>query len=376
MIMKSIIAILTLGLLFSCSNKENTTTEEVYTKTENEITLTALQKKNAGVVVENVHQQDISNKIILSGQIDTPPSDVASVSSLSGGMVQTMRFLPGDYVSKGQTLAVIENPDLARLQQEYLQAKSNLAYAQKDYERQKYLNQYQAASDKVTQRAANEAQSQSASVQGIASQLRAYGINPNSVRTENITQTVRVVAPISGYISKVNASIGQYVTTAYVLYEIVNNKHIYLMLKAFEKDLTQLSVGQSVWAYTNQNPTKKYAATIKSIGKDMAMDRSVLVQCQLADASQELIVGTFMNADVEIASKKGTVVPDDAIVSWEGKQYIFEETQPNTYKMLLITIGNSENGFTELLNFEPYTNNPIVTKGAYQLLMALKNVEE
>lgn len=376
MIMKSIIAILTLGLLFSCSKKENTTTEEVYTKTENEITLTALQKKNAGVVVENVNQQDISNKIILSGQIDTPPSDVASVSSLSGGMVQTMRFLPGDYVSKGQTLAVIENPDLARLQQEYLQAKSNLAYAQKDYERQKYLNQYQAASDKVTQRAANEAQSQNASVQGLASQLRAYGINPNSVRAGNIAQTVRVVAPISGNISKVNASIGQYVTTADVLYEIVNNKHIYLMLKAFEKDLTQLSVGQSVWAYTNQNPTKKYAATIKSIGKDMAMDRSVLVQCQLADASQELIVGTFMNADVEIASKKGTVVPDDAIVSWEGKQYIFEETQPNTYKMLLITIGNSENGFTELLNFEPHANKSIVTKGAYQLLMALKNVEE
>ena len=42
-----------------------------------------------------------------------------------------------------------------------------------------------------------------------------------------------------------------------------------------------------------------------------------------------------------------------------------------------ITIGNSENGFTEILNYHPVdTHRKWVTKGAYHLLMGLKNVEE
>ena len=84
-----------------------------------------------------------------------------------------------------------------------------------------------------------------------------------------------------------------------------------------------------------------------------------------------------MNAEMEADSEEGIVIPDDAIVTWEEKQYIFEETKPKTYKMFPVEIGNAENGFTELLNFkEENKSKKFVTKGAYQLLMALKNVEE
>ena len=45
--------------------------------------------------------------------------------------------------------------------------------------------------------------------------------------------------------------------------------------------------------------------------------------------------------------------------------------------MFPVTIGNSENGLTELLSFDvKNANKAFVTKGAYHLLMALKNVEE
>ena len=352
-------------------------TEETFAVTGNQITLTDLQKKNAGVETMTLNNENIANKILLTGQIEVPPTGAAAVSSSTGGIVKVARFIPGNYVSRGQTLAVVENPDMARLQQDYLQARSNLSYAQKDYERQKYLNKYQASSDKVTQKAANEAQSQGAAVRGIESQLRSYGISPGNVSSGNIQKSVAVVAPISGYISRVNATLGQYVSSADVLYEIVNNGQTHLALKVFEKDLNKISVGQRVYGYTNQNPTKKYAATVKLIGKDFAPDRSVLVHCDLIDRDESLIPGTFMNAEVEVNAEEGFVISEDAIVTWEGKQYIFEEIKPKTYKMLPVTIGNSENGLTELLNFDiRNVNKKFVTKGAYALLMALKNVEE
>ncbi len=364
-------------LLFSCSKKEETVTEETYAVSGNQITLTDLQKKTAGIETSTLNNQNIANKIILTGQIDVPPTGLSGVSSSTGGIVKSARFMEGNYVSRGQTLAVIENPEMARLQQDYLQAKSNLGYAQKDYERQKYLNKYQASSDKVTQRAANEAQSQSAAVRGIESQLRSYGISPGNVSSGNIQKSVAVVAPISGYISRVNATLGQYVSSADILYEIVNNSQTHLALKVFEKDLNKISVGQRVYGYTNQNPEKKYAAVVKLIGKDFTADRSVLVHCDLIDKDESLIPGTFMNAEIEVEAVEGFVVPDDAVVTWEGKQYIFEEVKPKSYKMFPVTLGNSENGYTELVNFDiGNSNKTFVTKGAYHLLMALKNVEE
>ena len=374
---KSIIAVLSGVLLFSCSKKEETVTQETYAISGDQITLTDLQKKTAGIETTTLSNENIANKILLTGQINVPPTGMAGVSSSTGGIVKTARFVPGNYVTRGQTLAVVENPELARLQQEYLQSKSNLGYAQKDYNRQMYLNKYQASSDKVTQKAANEAQSQGAAVRGIESQLRSYGINPGSVSSGNIRKSVSVVAPISGYISRVNASIGQYVSSADVLYEIVNNGQTHLVLKVFEKDLNKISAGQKVYAFTNQNPEKKYAATVKLIGKDFAPDRSVLIHCDLIDKDETLIPGTFMNAEIEVNAEEGFVIPDDAIVTWEGKQYVFEELKPKTYKMFPVTIGNSENGLTELLNFDvKNANKAFVTKGAYHLLMALKNVEE
>lgn len=374
---KSIIAVLSGVLLFSCSKKEETVTQETYAISGDQITLTDLQKKTAGIETTTLSNENIANKILLTGQINVPPTGTAGVSSSTGGIIKTARFVPGNYVARGQTLAVVENPELARLQQEYLQSKSNLGYAQKDYNRQMYLNKYQASSDKVTQKAANEAQSQGAAVRGIESQLRSYGINPGSVSSGNIRKSVSVVAPISGYISRVNASIGQYVSSADVLYEIVNNGQTHLVLKVFEKDLNKISAGQKVYAFTNQNPEKKYAATVKLIGKDFAPDRSVLIHCDLIDKDETLIPGTFMNAEIEVNAEEGFVIPDDAIVTWEGKQYVFEELKPKTYKMFPVTIGNSENGLTELLNFDvKNANKAFVTKGAYHLLMALKNVEE
>jgi cobalt-zinc-cadmium efflux system membrane fusion protein len=137
--------------LLSCS-KEEMKTEEVPAVSGNQVTLTDLQIKNSGIETNILNNLDIAHKIILNGQIDVPPQGMASVSAPSGGYVRVSNFMPGNHVSKGQTLATLENPELVQLQQDYLLAKSNLQYAKQDYSRQKDLNENKASSDKVTQK--------------------------------------------------------------------------------------------------------------------------------------------------------------------------------------------------------------------------------
>ena len=374
--MKKLVLIFLSISIISCS-KEEATKEEIPAVSGDQVTLTELQIKNAGIETQILNNLDIAHKITLTGQIDVPPQGMASVSAPSGGYVRVSRFMPGNYVQKGQTLAMLENPELVQLQQDYLLAKSNLKYANQDYSRQKDLNENKASSDKVTQKAYNEAQNQNIMMKSTAQKLSSVGINPNTLNANNIRRSFAVSSPISGYISSVNVNIGQYVSPMEKMFEVVNTSDIHLALKVFEKDLSKISVGQKVYAFTNQDPTKKYEARIFLLGKDFSADRSVLVHCHFVEENNALLPGTFMNAEIEANSEQGFVIPDDAIVTWEEKQYIFEETKPKTFKMYAVEIGNSENGFTELLNFkEEHKAKKFVTKGAYQLLMALKNEEE
>ena len=374
--MKKVLIIFLSLMIFSCS-KEEVVQEEIGTVVGDQVSLTDLQIKNSGIETNTLNNLDIAHKILLTGQVDVPPQGMASVSAPSGGYVRVSRFMPGNYVSKGQTLATLENPELVQLQQDYLLAKSNLQYAQQDYSRQKDLNENKASSDKVTQKAFNESQNQNIMMKGMAQKLSAMGINPGSLNANNIRRSFAVTSPISGYISIVNVNIGQYVSPMDKMFDIVNTGDLHLALKVFEKDLSKIKVGQKVYGFTNQNPAKKYEARVFIIGKDFSADRSVLIHCHFVDNSLQLLPGTFMNAEMEADSEEGIVIPDDAIVTWEEKQYIFEEVKPKTYKMFPVEIGNAENGFTELLNFkEENRSKKFVTKGAYQLLMALKNVEE
>lgn len=376
--MKKLI-ILTLSIfLFSCSKKQESQEEQFETNTaKDQITLNDAQIKSAGIEIGTLGNEEISEKITLNGMVDVPPQNLASVSAPSGGYVKYTKFMPGMHVNKGETLAILEDPQIVQLQQDYLLAKSNLSYARKDYTRQNDLNKSKAASDKVTQQAQTEVQNQNILMRGMAEKLRTMGINPENLNAGNIRRSISVSSPVSGYISNVNVKIGQYVSPTDKLFDVVNTDDVHLALTVFEKDLNRISVGQRVFAYTNQNPEKKYAANIILIGKDFQPDKSVVIHCHFIDYDKNLIPGTYMNAEVETNSETGNTVPDDAIVTWEGKQYIFQEVKPKTYKMVEIKIGNSENGRTEIFNIDQnLKNKKFVTKGAYNLLMGLKNVEE
>lgn len=375
--MKNIVLI-ALGLLFvSCSQTENQPKEkyEVVAK-ENEIFLTDLQMKNAGILVQNSSEKELASKIILSGRVEVPPKRMASVSAPSGGYVRSSKFMVGSFVNKGEVLTVLENPDLVQLQQDYLLAKSNLGYAQKDYARQKGLNESKASSDKTTQMAYKDAQNQLVMMRTMAERLKVLGVNPESVSAGNIQKSVSVRAPISGYISAVNISLGQFVSPTDRLFEIINSNNKHLVLNVFEKDLDKIKVGQKVYAYSNQNPEKRYTAEVILIGQNYNSDGSVPIHCHLLGNAEGLIAGSFMNAEIESSSHQTSAVPDDAVVTWEGKQYTFEEFAPKKFRMVEVEIGTMENGFTEIKNASAIADKRIVTKGAYTLLMRLKNVEE
>lgn len=365
-------------ILMSCGNKQtkNNTTAEVIT--ENTVELTDAQLKNSKIEIGKIDQKSISSLLKVNGKIDVPPQNMISVSVPMGGYLRSTKLLAGMHIIKGEVLAVMEDQQYITLQQEYLTAKAKLIFTEEEFLRQEELNKSKAASDKVFQQAKAEFTIQKVLVKSLSEKLKLIGINPETLTEKNLSRSINITSPIDGYVSHVNMNIGKYANPSEILFELVNPTDIHLALNIFEKDINKLFIGQKLMAFTNNNPEKKYPCEIILVGKNLSNERSAEVHCHFEQYDKALIPGMYMNAEIEVQSNNAFVIATDAIVRFEGKQYVFEETEKHKYKMQEVTTANNENGLTQI-TFPDSTNirnKAFVINGAYTLLMKMKNHEE
>lgn len=367
------------GLFFMVACKQKTTSEEtadVNPVKENWVTLSDTQIKNEKIESAALVQSNLSSEIFLNGKIDVPPQNLVSISMPMGGFLQSTKLLPGMHVSKGEIIAVMEDPSYIDLQQDYLSAVSRVEFAEKDYQRQLELNKNKAVSDKVMQQSELELKSQKVAMAALAEKLKMIHLDPKSLQSGNLSKSVNIYSPINGFVSSVNVNIGKYLNPTDVLFELVNPDDIHLNLNVFEKDLNKIAIGQRLVAYTNNRPSREYPCEIILITKDVNKEGMAEVHCHFDEYDKTLLPGMYMNARVEISNHLTFTAPEEAVVSFEGKNYVFQSHPGNKFEMKAVETGVSEKGRIEILNNKDFEGKSIVTKGAYTLLMALKNSEE
>ena len=363
-------------LLSGCGHTSSDTQAKVQETQSKSITLTDAQKKNSTISIGALIQKDISEIIKVHGKIDVPPQNLISVSIPMGGFLVSSDLLPGMHVKKGQVIAVLEDQQYIQLQEDYLTTKVRLEQAEADFIRQRDLNESKAGSDKVFEKAKAEFQSLKVILRSLAEKLELLHINAKTLTEQSLSRRVKIYAPFNGFVSKVFVNIGKYVNPSDVLFELVNPKDIHVNLHVFEKDIVKLSIGQNLIVYTNSNPDKKYPCEILLISKDISTDGTAEVHCHFDQYDQVLIPGMYMNADISINHSNVLCLPEEAIVSFEGKQYIFLKEQNDSYTIKEIQTGMKDKGYVQILNTEDVQKKSIVINGAYSLLLQSKKSQE
>ena len=161
------------------------------------------------------------------------------------------------------------------------------------------------------------------------------------------------------------------------LFKIVDTEHLHAELTVFEKDVPKIKLGQKV-RFTLANETDERTATVYLIGREISTDRTVRIHCHLDKEDLDLLPGMYLKAYVEAGTQRLSALPNEAIVNFEGKDYVFvAEKEANHFKMLEVTKGISELGFTEVEIKEGLSKESlIVINGAYDILAKIKNSEE
>ena len=82
-------------------------------------------------MIDTVKLQLVKNIISLSGKIEANEDKWVKVFPVVGGMVEEMKVQLGDYVTKGQTLAIVRSGEMADYQSQLSNAQSSVKIAGK-----------------------------------------------------------------------------------------------------------------------------------------------------------------------------------------------------------------------------------------------------
>jgi cobalt-zinc-cadmium efflux system membrane fusion protein len=377
------VIIISLG---SCTggNKQAAETIKVEVLPEDIVELRADQIKLANVELGAVEMHSVGNILKVNGIISVAPQNQATVCMPLGGFVKSTTLLPGNDVSRGQILAVIENQDFVDIQQNYLEAKNRLVFAEAEFKRHTDLYKEDVYSEKNVQQVTVEYKNLKALVKSLEQKLFLIGINPDQLNEDNISNKVNLVSPIKGSLKAVNVNIGKYVSSTDILFEIVNSDKLFLELTLFEKDADKVALGQKVKFFIN-NETEAHEALISQTGKSISDDKTFRVYGRVTSSCKNILPGMYVNALIEESDKKVTALPSEAVVSFDDRNYIFafekdkEEAGKamTEYRIIEVKKGVSSSGFTEITLPEGFdVNARVVIKGAYNLLSAKKNAGE
>lgn len=373
--LKNFLVLTSISTMLACAG--NKTKEAVEVEKGNDslsaelVTLNAAQLKTANLAFGTAQLMSMHKILKVNGAIDVPPSNIVSISIPMGGYLKKTSLIPGMFVKKGNLLAVLEDPIYIELQQDYLTSKSKLVYLEADFNRQRDLNATKATSDKIFQLARSDYESQKYLTKSLSEKLKLLGLDPLALNENNISRAINFNAPINGYVTKVNVNIGKYVTPTDILFEIIDPSDLHLRLIVYENDATNLKVGNKVSFYTNNDMRKKYLAKVAVINPNISDERTTEVHCHLVNESVRLYPGTSANAEIELNDAKVNAVPEQAIIKWQNKPYVFIKMEGNSFKMVPVEMGVTTNGYVEIKT--NLAKQAIVTMNAYTLLMQLKN---
>lgn len=320
------------------------------------IPLSEKQVKAVDLKMGEAQERELDAMLHVNGSLVLRAQDMGNVSSLMGGIVKNVYVKEGQMVSRGQVVATIENTDVVTLQREYYTAYKESEMARLELDRQKTLASAGAGIKKTLQMSEKNYKVAQANLLGTGRQLQQMGISTKEVATGKFTTVFPLRAPISGTVSDMQASLGSYADMQTPLMKIRNNHAVECDLNVFEKDIAKVKVGDQVLVSLTNQPGVNVSGRVYGMNQYLNKGtKSVAVHVKLdAKRGAKLFEGMYVSGQIATGRQLCMTLPDKAIVSADGKQYVFalnqQHSKGGTYSFSRheVTTGVSNNGYTEV----------------------------
>ncbi|MFC4817820.1 efflux RND transporter periplasmic adaptor subunit [Flavobacterium sp. GCM10023249] len=270
--------------------------------------------KVSGIVLK---PQIFSDNLSLSGSIEA--NEQIEVRSEVSGVVESINFQEGSYVSKGQQLFKINDLELRA---QLSQARTKQTLASENERRAKLLLQKEAISQEEYDIASADFRSAQAQTQLIQAQIAKTSVK----------------APFSGKIGLRYISKGTYVTPTTVVANLVNTSQVKITFSIPEKYATQMKVNTSL-SFTTSGSKDTYTAKIYAIEPEIEeTTRTLKMRAIAQNPNGKLIPGTFANVSLPLDNiNDALLVPTEALIPVQNGKKVFVSVNGKAKEIMVET---------------------------------------
>jgi membrane fusion protein, heavy metal efflux system len=352
-----------------------------------------------------VEKTEVARQITATGRVTPAANRQALIAPPVSGILQGGQ-LPrvGQRVAQGQAIAVVQQTatsaeqaqvrasaaqveaqnaqvavENARLEGERRAAEGEveaarvrLELARKEAERARRLYENKAASQRQVQAAEADRDVAQASYDAAIKRREALAsakrVAPGRVNIGSANSSYTVRSPLSGYVTKVNKSMGEQVASGESILEVSNLDVVWIEAPIFELDLRRLGNFATATFTTAAYPDQEFTGKVLDVGAVIdEQTRAATVVFEVPNAGRALRIG--MQANVRLDAGEAIVammIPKQAVLEHEGKRIVYVMLSGEEFQRREVTLGDEYGDKVAVLSGLE-ADERVVTQGALQL---------
>jgi membrane fusion protein (multidrug efflux system) len=281
------------------------------------------------VVSVAVREQPLASELKALGTARANES--VEVTSKTSNVVTAVRFRDGQRVQRGQLLVELDSA----------QARADLAAAQAA------LTESSSQLTRSRELLPTQALSKSQFDQIVATQ-QADEARVAAARAKLEDTVIR--APFSGRVGLRRISVGSLISPGTVITTLDDSSVMKVDFAVPEVNLSQLREGLSLTATSTAWPGRRFSGRVTSVDSRIdPVSRSVMVRAEVPNPEALLKPGMFLNVEIVRDKRTALVVPEEALVPEQNRQYVFV-VDGGTAQRREVRIGARSPGNVEILS--------------------------
>jgi cobalt-zinc-cadmium efflux system membrane fusion protein len=341
-----------------------------HTDEANTVEVDAAVRRDLRITTSGVESRPGGERVVLLGALAVDQSAYAEVGAPVAARVTRLRVNAGDTVSRGQVLADLISPDLARQRAEFLSARARLTLAEAALERKRSLAAEKIAPLREVQEAESTVGEARAAVRAARAAIAAFGVEPPADDNDEATAANFVlVSPVSGSVIERSAVVGQMLEPASPAFRIGNLATLWLTVHAFERDAVRVEPGVMARVSFPALPGQDFTGTVASVGRQVESEsRTVPVRIDLKNSGNRLRPGMSATAAVPVDTTGSPIltVPVAAVQRVRNEWCVFLPKDASHFEIRRIGRGRDLGGEVEVLSGLK-AGEQIVVDGAFLL---------
>jgi membrane fusion protein, heavy metal efflux system len=314
------------------------------------------------IEVTTVHPQSVTDRLVLPARVVPDPTRVVHIYSQITGRLVELYIRPGQDVSKGQTIGMVQSSDIASARGDYDKARIEAARSDRQLDRAKQLLQHEVMAQRDYDDLEAADQAAHAELARTLQRIHMLGFSP-----EGSSDAAPLRAPISGVVLDIGSASGEMqrsLDNASPIATVASLDPVWIVGDVFENDLATVRSAQSVEVTFSAYPGEILHGKISNISD--AVDpatRTLKVRVVLPNPKHRLKPDMFANLSIARSTAPEFVLPTTAVIHEGSSSYVFLETSPGKYDRHQVTTA-ALHGTTIVVTSGLKEGDRVVTTGA------------